>query len=165
MVRFVALSSIDSSVAACTLTPVWPFTMPEVAVMIVAAPTKGGGIVTAAPSPVVGPTLTIVESAELHVAVVVRFCVVPSVYLPVAVNCRYVPGFIVGLAGVTVMDVRVAAETCRVVAPLTLPEAAVIVVDPCALVVARPLLAITATVVDDEVQVAVLVRSIMDPSE
>jgi hypothetical protein len=64
--------TIEFKVGAATLTPVLPLIDPDMAVITVAAPTPGGGFVTAAPSPAV-LTLTIVESAELHIAVLVKF--------------------------------------------------------------------------------------------
>ena len=45
---------------------------------------------------------------ELHVARVVRFCLLPSLNVPVAVNCSVVPAAILGLARYTAKDVNVA---------------------------------------------------------
>jgi hypothetical protein len=70
--------TIELNVGAETLTPVFPLIDPDIAVITVAAPTPAGGFVTAAPSPAL-LTLTMVASAELHIAVLVRFCVEPSV--------------------------------------------------------------------------------------
>ena len=44
---------------------------------------------------------------ESQVTDVVRFCVVLSEYVPVAVNCWVVPGAMLGPAGVTAIDARV----------------------------------------------------------
>ncbi len=66
------------------------------------------------------------------------FRVVPSLKVPVAVNCCVVPRAIAGLAGVTAIDTRAAAVTVSVVEPETEPEVAVMVVDPAATLVARP---------------------------
>src|ERR1039458_748461 len=60
-----------------------PVTVPKVA-LIVAVPATWA---IAAPA---GLTLTI-DSVELHVADCVRFCLVPSEKLPVAVNCSVSP--------------------------------------------------------------------------
>src|ERR1700740_1593107 len=38
-------------------------------------------------TPVAAPTVAVVGSEELHTALVVIFCVLPSEYVPVAVNC------------------------------------------------------------------------------
>ena len=61
---------------------------------------------------------------ELHVAVLLRFCVLPSVNVPVAVNCNILPLAIDGFAGVTATDTSVAAVTVSVVLPETVPEVA-----------------------------------------
>src|SRR5208282_6636110 len=55
---------------------------------------------------------------ELHIAVLVRFCVLPSLYVPVAVNCCVVPAAIEGFAGVTAIETSVGAVTVSVVEPL-----------------------------------------------
>ena len=154
---------MEFNVGALIETPVFPLTDPDIAVMMVDAPTPLGGLKTAAPSPV-AVTLTIVEEPELQVAVLVRFCVEPSVNVPVAVNCSNVPGAIVEFAGVTAIEASVAAVTCNVVAPLILPDAAVIVVLPAVLLLAKPALEMVATPTVDELQVAVLVKSFVEPS-
>ncbi len=46
---------------------------------------------------------------ELHVTDPVKFCVVLSEKVPVAVNCHVVPRAMLGLVGVTEMDTRVGA--------------------------------------------------------
>ena len=80
---------------------------------------------------------------DAQVAIVVRFCVVELLNVPVAVYCTVLPGEIVMLAGLTAIDCRVAFVTVR--APL--PEAegppglvklALIEADPCACAVAVP---------------------------
>ena len=59
-----------------------------------------------------------------HFTELVRFCVLPSVKVPVAVNCSVSPRATEGLAGVTAMDTKAAAETVDVVEPVIVPEAA-----------------------------------------
>ena len=61
---------------------------------------------------------------ELQVTELVRFWVLVSLNVPVAVNCCVVPLGIEGLAGLTAMDTSVAAVTVSVVEPVTLPEVA-----------------------------------------
>jgi hypothetical protein len=56
---------------------------------------------------------------ELHATDVVRFCVVPSVYVLVAVNSLVVPSTMDGLVGVTEMAVSVA---CDVLLPPPPPQ-------------------------------------------
>ena len=58
--------------------------------------------------------------------------------MPVAANCSLVPFAIVGAAGVTVIDTRVAAVTASCVEPDTPPSVAEIVVEPTPAEVARP---------------------------
>ena len=62
--------------------------------------------------------------AEAQVTLPVRFAVLASEYVPVALNCWLAPAAIQGLAGVTAMLWRVAAVTVRVVLPLTAPSVA-----------------------------------------
>jgi len=70
-----------------------------------------------------------------------------------------------GLAGVTAMEDRVAAVTVRAVFPEMLPEAAAMVAVPAAAGVARPLLLTVATEVLDEVQATWVVILYFVPSE
>ena len=84
----------------------------------------------------------------------------------VAVNWRGVYIALLGLSGVRAMAVTVAAVTVKVVLVEILPEVAVIVAEPTATAVAIPLLAlIVATVVSDELHVAVEVKSLVVLSE
>jgi hypothetical protein len=121
---------------------------------------------------VVDPTLTPVATpAELmvategvddrHVAVDVRFCVLPSLYVPVAVKPCVFPIATVGLAGVTAIDTRVGV-TLRVVVPVTVPAevvtAAEMVVLPAPTAVAKPAVLMVATAMFEESQFAEEVR-------
>jgi hypothetical protein len=76
----------------------------------------------------------------------------------VAVNCSVLPAATDAVAGVTAIEVNAAAVTVNVAEPLIVPDVALIVADPCATLVANPLLLTVATVVFEEVQVTVLVR-------
>ena len=62
--------------------------------------------------------------AETQVTELVMFCVLVSENVPVAVNCCVAPLTSDGLAGVTAIEVSVAAVTFRTVDPLTAPEVA-----------------------------------------
>ena len=75
-----------------------------------------------------------------------------------AVNCSGDPLATDGLAGVTAMESSAGAVTVRTVLPFVLPTAAWIVVEPVATVAAVPAELIVATLVADELQVAVVVR-------
>jgi hypothetical protein len=74
-----------------------------------------------------------------------------------------------GLFGVTARDTSVAGVTVSVVDPETLPDAALIVVEPAAAEVATPLepaaLLIVAIPVAEELQVTVFVKSCVVLSE
>jgi hypothetical protein len=52
-------------------------------------------------------TVATAVAEEFHVAELVRFCVFPSLNVPVAVNCWVAPLMIEGLAGVTAIEVSV----------------------------------------------------------
>ena len=54
-------------------------------------------------------TVANVDALEFHVTECVRFCVLPSLSVPVAVNCLVAPVAIVGLAGVTASDTSTGA--------------------------------------------------------
>ena len=90
---------------------------------------------------------------------------VPSEYVPVAVNCSVVPLAMLGLAGVTAIESRAAGLTVRTVEPLTPPSVALIVDVPVATPVASPLALIVATEVVAEAQVTWPVRSCVVLSE
>ena len=119
---FAGVTVIDVSVAA-TAKFVEPLIEPEVAEIVV-LPVL---------APVASPPLVIVAAAvfvEPHVTELVRFCVLLSLEVPVAVNCRVAPFEIEPFAGVTAIETNTGAVTVRFVEPLIDPEAARIVVLP-----------------------------------
>jgi len=65
--------------------------------------------------------LATVVFEELHVALLVRFCVLLSLYVPVAVNCCAVPLTTEGLAGVTAIEDSAGGFTVSKVEPLMPP--------------------------------------------
>ena len=111
---------------------------------------------------VANPVVVIVAKdgvAEFHTAVFVRFCVVPSVNVPVAVNWSVSPFAIDALGAVIAIDCRVAGVTVKVsVFEVTPLELAVITDVPGLTAVARPVALIVATPGVAEFHVAVLVR-------
>jgi len=142
---------------AVTVSVVDPLTEPEVAVIVVVP----NAIVDASPPlPIVAD-----DVLDVHTTVLVRFCCVPSVNVPVAVNCADIPSGTDELAGVPEIEFSTAEVTVSRIEPLTEPKVAVIVVDPTDALEARPVLLIGATVPLEVVQVAVLVRSEVEPSE
>jgi hypothetical protein len=112
------------------------------------------------------PEELIVDTAlllELQTTELVRFCVLPSLYVPVAVNCWLVEGVMVELAGVTAIETRTGALTVKDVAPLTGPDVAVMVVAPMDAAVAMPPELMLATEVAEEVQITLLLRFCIVP--
>ena len=94
-----------------------PETVPLVAVMVVLPAAKA----------VARPELLTVATDvfdELHVTVVVRFCVLPSLYVPVAVNCANLPCGTVALLGVTAIETNEAGLTVSMVLALMAPDEA-----------------------------------------
>jgi len=74
------VTAMDTNVACVTVSVVLPLMVPEVAV-IVDVP---------APAPLASPPAVIVATLvvpEFHTTVLVRFAVLLSLYVPVAVNC------------------------------------------------------------------------------
>ncbi len=114
------------------------------------------------PTPVAKPVLVIVATVvvpEFHVTLAVRFCVLLSVYVPVAVNCSVNPFAIDGFAGVTAIDTKVAAVTVSVSPGLVTPFSAAVICDvPIAIPLAKPAELIVATLVVPDTQVAWVVR-------
>lgn len=97
-----------------------------------------------------------VASEELHVTVEVMSCVVPLVYVPVAVNCWATPSATVGFCGAIAIETKAAGFTVRVALALTEPEEMPMVVVPAVKVDASPAVAgsllIVATVPTVELQ-------------
>src|SRR5579859_4809296 len=97
---------------------------------------------------------------EAQVATPVRSSVLPSLRTPVAENCCVSPRGIAGFDGVTTTDCRIGAVTCNVAESLWAWKLAVMVALLLAFnPLARPEATITATVVSEELQVALAVTS------
>ncbi len=150
---------MELSVATSTVSVALPLTPPSVAEMVV-VPTA-----TAVARPVVAPIVAAATFVDAHATCVVTFCVEPSEYVPVAMNCCVSPAATLGLAGVTAMELSVAASTVSVVLPVTLPAVAEMVVVPAATVVARPFAAIVAAATFVDAQVTCAVTFCVEPSE
>ena len=97
---FAGVTAMETSVGGVTVRPVEPVIAPEVA-WIVADPFA---------TPVAMPVLlmvAIVVAEEDQVTELVIFCVLLSLYVPIAVNCCVAPAMIEPFAGVTAIDDRV----------------------------------------------------------
>ena len=101
---------------------------------------------------------TVADEAD-HETLLVKFCVVPSLKVPVAINCLVLPMVKDGLDGVIDNEAKVAGSTVRFVDALRDPEVAVIIADPADKVEIRPVLLIVAMAAGDTVQTALPVTS------
>jgi hypothetical protein len=107
---------------------------------------------------------------EVQVTALVKSTVVASENVPVALNCWVWPLLIVGIKGVTAMELKVTLVTVSVVVPVLLPvatdEVAVITDEPALTPVARPLMGLmVAKAGVPDVQTTKLVISTDVPSE
>src|ERR1700677_4691147 len=78
-------------------------------------------------TPDASPEAEIVATAvfkDVHVTELVKFWVLASENVPVAVNCCVAPVPIEGLGGVTAIELSVAGETLKTVGPGPAPDAA-----------------------------------------
>ena len=159
-------TAIEINIAGVTVKVVDPDLLPSVAVIVVDPTTTG---VTNPFEPAALLMAATDADDEPQVTAVVRFCVEPSEYVPVAMNCWVVPSAMLGLDGVTAKETSVAGVTDNIVLPEMLPTVAVIVVDPTATGVANPFepaaLLMAATDAADEPQVTAVVRFCVEPSE
>ena len=148
--------AIETRLAAVTVRLPELLTDPDAAVIV----TVPGTRVLARPwLPAVLLTVATVPSEELQCAVPETSCVLPSLNVPLAVNCWVVPNGTEEAAGSTAIAVNVAAVTVKVVEPLMFPEVAVIDVVPVPALEAKPVLLIVATPISLDRQVTELVRS------
>jgi hypothetical protein len=82
----------------------------------------------------------------------------------IACNCRLLPSGTWTEPGRTLRETAAAGVTFTTAAPVILPEEALIVVVPVPLATALPVALTLATPVPEELQVAELVMSVLDPS-
>ena len=158
MLAVAGVTAMEDRVAAVTVKLAVP-DLPLKAAVMVAVPAA-----LAVARPLLA-TVAVVVLEELQVTCEVIVWVVESEYVPVATNCWVVPATLVAVAGVTAMEDRVTAVTVRVAVPDLPLKAAVMVAEPAATAVARPLLLIVAADVGSEVQVTCEVMSRLVPSE
>src|SRR5258708_27443810 len=135
---------------AVTVSNVDPAMLPLVA-LIVLVPFFS---VLASPAALIVAVATIPDP---HTTLAVRFCVVPSLNVPVAVNCTGVPAATLGFAGVTAIDCKVAAVAIGNVCPPVTPPVPLPSFVPFFSVVASPpaLIVAVATVPDAHTTLAV----------
>lgn len=121
---------METKVAGPTVSVVEPVVVPELAVIVVLPLTRA--LARPVALTVAAPTFD-----ELQLTALLRSLVLPSVKLPVAVNCSVVPAAIEELAGEMVKETN-PEVTVRVVLPLVAPEVALIVEAPVPTLLARP---------------------------
>lgn len=144
--KVAGVTATDCSDAAFTCNAVTPERAPIEAV-IVEFPAE---------TAVARPELSIVAILpfdDVQVALLEISCVLPSLNVPVAVNCCVAPAAIEGLAGVTRIEAMIAEVTVVDALAVIDPTVAVIVTLPMATVVTTPLLSTVAIVVSEESQV------------
>src|SRR5947209_7279354 len=137
------VTAMELSVAAVTVKVADPLIVPEVAVIV----DDPAAIAVASPA----LTVATAVDEDVHVAVLVRFCLLPLLYVPVAVNCLVLPAAIEAVVGDTEIEVSTAAVTVSVSVPLIDPKVAVMVAEPTATPFPSPVCGPTvATEVFDE---------------
>jgi len=158
LLGLVGVTSMDTSVAGVTVSVV----LPDIFVAGSMAVIEIEPVAADVAKPFEPAALLILATPvgdEPQVTDAVKFCVVLSEYVPVAVNCFVVPSGILGLVGVTAMDTSVAGVTVNAVLPdmFVAGSMAVIVAEPVPAAVAKPdepdTLLIPATPVEDEFQI------------
>jgi hypothetical protein len=101
---------------------------------------------------------------ELQLTELVRVCILPSLYVPVAANCCVVPFAIVALVGVIDMEINNGEVTETLVEPETVPDVAVMFELPNSSPITNPLALTGATAGTEDAQTADAVRSCVLPS-
>ena len=151
MIGLVGVTVTVERVAEVTVNSVEPLTEPAVAV-IVAWP---------AAVPVASPPAVMVATdgtEELQLNDAVRSWVLPSLKVPIAVNCCVIPTASNVFCGVTCTETRPGA-TFKLVEPVCVPKVAAMVVFPRARALACPLPLTVAIAGFEELQAAEVVRS------
>lgn len=154
-------TAMEFNAAVVTTRFALPRTVPDVAV-IVELP---GARPFAVPS--VGMlllTLATVVAEELQLAVAVMSCVLLSVNVPVALKLVVVFAAMDAIGGATAMETNAAGATVSKVVPVTFPNAADTVVEPCVLVQPSPAADMLAATVFELLHVAEAVKSFVLPS-
>jgi hypothetical protein len=145
-----------TSVAEVTVSFVEAFALPDAALMVVLP------AASAAADP---PALIVatVVAEEVHVTELVTSCMLPSVKVPLAVNCSICPVAIEGFAGVMANETSAAGLTVTLADPVMLPEVAVTIALPTLAASASPELLTVIVAGALEVQVTEAVKSFDEP--
>ena len=136
------------------MVPLTPFS--DALTMALPAP-----VALAKPEPLINATAAL-EEPQLTPT---KVCELPSLKLPVAVNCCEPPAEMLGLAGEMLIEVKVAFVTVNCTVAVAEPSMAVIVEDPEESAETTPVWYSTvATLGPEDVQFTTLVRSCVVPS-
>ena len=152
---FAGVIAIETSAAAVTVSVVAPVIVPEVA-LIVAAPVPA--LVARPCVPATLLMLAMPRAEVLQITELVKFCWLPSVYVPVAVNCWVRPVGTDIFDGVTARDDSTGAVTVTLLVALIVPSAAVTVAVLLLKVERNPEALIVTTAGAEDVQVTALVK-------
>ena len=149
---FAGVTASETKVPVPTVSVVVPVTPEAVAEMVTDPPFLPWAI----PDPRREATLGLEDFHEIPA----RFVdTLPSLKVPLAVNLMDVPFAILGFAGFTVIETKVAVETVSPVEPLTDPKVALMVVAPVATLAARPCALMVAAAELDDAHMTEVVRS------
>jgi len=118
---------MEINAAGVTVKEADPLTEPELMVMVV-VPVPSD--VASPIEPAVSLIVATFGALEVQLPLSVTSCVVPSLNVPVAVNCWVVPNATVAADGLTAIEISTAAVTVRFADPLIEPDVAVIVAFP-----------------------------------
>lgn len=141
-----------TSVAEVTVSFVEAFTLPDAALMFVLP----CAIDVASPVPLMVATAML---EDVQVTEVDTFCMLPSLNVPMAVNCCICPAPIEGFAGAIVNETSVAGLTVTAVEPVTLPDVAMTFAEPTLSACANPTLLTESVVAALELHVTEEVKS------
>jgi hypothetical protein len=154
---FAGVTAIDDNVALVTVRLVVPVMEPDAA-WIIEEPAE---MAVARPVEAMVATEGV---ADDQTTLLVRFWVLPSLNVPVAVNCCVAFLITAGLAGVTTRDFNVAATTVKDIEDVKPPDAAVMALLPADFALTSPAAFIVATAVFCEVHATLVVMSWVEPS-
>jgi hypothetical protein len=101
---------------------------------------------------------------ELQFTALVRSRRLPSLYVPVAVNCWLVPFAIEPLSGLIETETRIGAVTATSAELVTVPKLAMMLVDPSMFAVTNPAAVTGATAGNEDVHATEAVTSCVLPS-
>jgi hypothetical protein len=157
-----ATAAVDGFTVSAT--KVAPLTVTEVEAL--AGPYLAERVAVPAVWPVTMPVMSVLATLgcdELQFTSEVRFCVLPSLKVPFAVNCCVAPITRIGLSGVMASELNVTGLTFRVVEPVTESKLALIVLLPLFTALAV-FPCIVATAVFEEAQPAKPLMYCVEPS-